>query len=174
MLETIIKEGITIPIGTHEGKRIVLASDHRGFGLKKTLLAHLSLLGYATLDVGTYNNQRCDYPDYAVKLGKEVSENYLNTIGIAICGSGIGMSIVTGKFRFVYPARCLTKEDAILSRIHNNSNVLVLSESVAGADYIMFKWLTTPFYQGVVDEQYLIRYIKTVKMEEIVFCVRSK
>lgn len=174
MLETIIRENITISVGTHEGKRIILASDHRGFGLKQTLLARLSLLGYATLDVGTYNNQRCDYPDYAAKLGKEVSENHLNTIGIAICGSGIGMSIVAGKFRFVYPARCLTKEDAVFSRIHNNSNVLVLSSSVKDANSIVDAWLSIPFYQGMQNEQYLIRYIKTVKMEEIVFCARSK
>ncbi len=170
MLETIVKEGIVIPIGNHTGKTIVLASDHRGFGLKQLLLKYVTELHFTSIDVGTCSEERCDYPDYAALLGKYISEHPFDHVGIAICRSGNGVGIVTGKFTGVYAVHCHTSHpDAFFARKHNNSNVLLLGAlglSGEAAKSIVNVWLRTPFYGGPQDEVYLNRYVKTVKIEK--------
>ena len=173
MLDIIVRDGISIPIGTHEGKTVVLASDHRGYAVKQTIAEYLTALKYATIDVGTCSSARCDYPDYAAALGKIMSDNYLTHVGIAICGSGNGVGIVVGKFSHVYAARCQNSHpDAVFARKHNNSNVLLLGAfglSEAAARDILHTWLYTPFYEGPQDEVYLNRYVKTVKIEQEIY-----
>lgn len=159
-----------IPIGTHEGKKIVLASDHRGYVLKQTLLAYLAELNFETIDVGTCTADRCDYPDYAAFLGKTIRDNYLTHVGVALCGSGNGVGIVVGKFPNVYATRCKNSHpDAIFARKHNNSNVLLLGAlglCEQAAKGILHTWLYSPFYEGLQDEVYLNRYVKTVRIEQ--------
>ncbi len=172
-LETIIREGIIIPIGTHEGKKIVLASDHRGYALKQMIFAYLTEIHVESIDVGTSAAARCDYPDYAAKLGKIVGDNYATHVGIAICGTGNGVGIVVGKFPYVYAARCHNSHpDAFFARKHNNSNVLLLGAdglSDEEARVIFRTWFFTPFYKGQQDEVYLNRYLKTVKIEQEIY-----
>ncbi|MBI4441529.1 RpiB/LacA/LacB family sugar-phosphate isomerase [Candidatus Woesearchaeota archaeon] len=172
MLEPIVKEGIVIPVGDHVGKTVVLASDHRGFILKQHLCQYLSDLYFTTLDVGTCSPERCDYPTYGAALGGMISAHPLDHVGIAICGTGIGMGIVAGKWPRVYPARCLTEQEAALARQHNNSNVLLLGAEALAPDtasHILSTWLHTPFYSGPQDDAYLQRYIMTVKLEQRLF-----
>lgn len=167
MLETIIRRGIVVPIGSHSGKEIIFANDHRGYQLKLELVDYLKN-GYVLTDLGTHSNVRCDYPDYARFLGDDVSRYFLSHVGIAICGSGIGIGIAVNKFPRIIAARCLTEEDAISSRKHNNSNVLVLGADITKIDAakkIVDAWLNAKFYESQKDEVYLNRYVQTINLE---------
>ncbi|MCR5224984.1 MAG: ribose 5-phosphate isomerase B [Alphaproteobacteria bacterium] len=101
---------------------IFIASDHAGFELKQYLI---ETLNEDIRDLGTYSAESCDYPMYANKLTEEVLHNS-NSVGILICGSGIGMSIVANRKKGIRAALCFNKETAELARKHNDANVLVL------------------------------------------------
>lgn len=170
MVETIVIDNIKVPIGNHEGKTIIIGADHRGFELKERIKKKLIEKDYNVEDVGTFSNERCDYPAISEKIGKLVSEDSIDRVGIGFCGSGIGTLIPASKHKRVYVARCLNEKEAETSRKHNNTNMLGI-----GADYIDFEtalatiyaWLKTPFYTDKEkDEAYLRRYIQTVKFEK--------
>ena len=160
-------DDIEVPTGTHEGKNIVICSDHRGYDLKQGLIQKLES-GYSVQDIGCDSIERCDYPDYGSELGKRVGiDRHFKTVGIAICGSG-NILIPVNKQRGAYCGACTTVEDAKLSRIHNNTNVLALSANktdLETAIMIVEAFLTTPFNRTGSDRAYLERFIKTVKEE---------
>ena len=103
----------------------VLASDHAGYDLKEQIKFYLENNNFKVKDLGPFNNDSVDYPDYGKLLG-EVIKNNNNTLGIAICGSGIGMSIALNRISGVRAALCHNIEVAKLARNHNDANVLVL------------------------------------------------
>ena len=105
-------------------KKVLIASDHAGFKLKKILIEELQ--GEIKFeDLGPFSENSVDYPDYAKKLSKKIDlKNDL--IGVLICGSGIGMSIVANRFKNVRAALCMDYKMSILARQHNNANILVL------------------------------------------------
>ena len=105
-------------------KKIALGSDHAAFEMKEIVKNLLLSQKYEVIDCGTYSLERADYPDYAIKVSKEVTSN--NIQGILLCGSGIGVSIVANRFKGVRAALCRTPEDAEMSRKHNDANVLCL------------------------------------------------
>jgi ribose 5-phosphate isomerase B len=130
--------------------RIAIGSDHRGFALKAHLFAMLSKEGHEVLDQGCAGTEPADYPDYAFKVGEMVASGRVER-GILICGSGIGMSIAANKVRGVRAALCCAVEDARMTRRHNDSNVLVLSErrlEDPETDELVRVWLSTPFDGG--------------------------
>ena len=104
--------------------KVLIASDHAGFKLKKILIEELQ--GEITFeDLGPFSESSVDYPDYAKKLSKKIDlKNDL--IGVLICGSGIGMSMVANRFKNVRAALCMNNKMSILARQHNNANILVL------------------------------------------------
>jgi len=105
-----------------------LASDHAGFALKEKLKQVLIDYKIKFEDLGTNSLEKSvDYPDFAHKLAKKISENLTQNRGIGICGTGIGISIALNRHRKIRAARCLSVEDAELTRKHNNANVLVLA-----------------------------------------------
>src|SRR3989338_11271372 len=108
MYKVITVEGIRVPVGSHEGKVIVIGSDHRGFRYKSKIVDVLKGKGYRLIDVGTSSPERCDYPLISDNLGKEVSSNLYGRVGIGICGSGIGILIPLSKHKGIYVARCLS------------------------------------------------------------------
>lgn len=170
-MELLYVMGINVPIGTHQGKKIVIGSDHRGFEHKKRITEFLIGEGYEVTDVGTFKQERCDYPLYSSKIGSEVSQDReFKTVGIGICGSGIGILIPASKYNRIYPARCLLREDARMSRLHNNTNVLGLSadsRELEGNIEIVKTWLDTPFFSDRETEiQYLHRFTQTVRAEK--------
>ncbi|MBF0595284.1 MAG: ribose 5-phosphate isomerase B [Candidatus Omnitrophica bacterium] len=130
---------------------IFIGADHRGFELKAKIVSFLRAQGHEAVDVGTYAPEPpCDYP----KLSLEVAVNVVkhkNSRGILLCLTGIGHSIAANKVPGAYAALCHSKEVAILSRQHNNANVLVL-----GANFMTEKemlgiikvWLSTEFEGG--------------------------
>ena len=105
---------------------IAIATDHAGFELKEVLKKELELQGFGVINLGTDSKDSVDYPDYGNMLGKFILENK-NSIGIAICGSGIGISIALNRMLGIRAALCSNQEIAKLSRNHNDANVLVLA-----------------------------------------------
>ena len=104
--------------------KVLIASDHAGFKLKKILIEELQ--GEIKFeDLGPFSENSVDYPDYAKKLSKKIDlKNDL--VGVLICGSGIGMSMVANRFKNVRAALCMDYKMSILARQHNNANILVL------------------------------------------------
>ncbi len=104
--------------------KVLIASDHAGFKLKQILIEELQ--GEITFeDLGPFSENSVDYPDYAKKLSKKIDlKNDL--VGVLICGSGIGMSMVANRFKNVRAALCMNNKMSILARQHNDANILVL------------------------------------------------
>ncbi|MEA2096437.1 MAG: ribose 5-phosphate isomerase B [Candidatus Cloacimonadota bacterium] len=125
--------------------KIAIASDHAGFDLKEKIKKILTK--YDVIDHGPTNSDSMDYPDTGFKAAEAVSKGDCER-GILICGSGLGMSIVANKVPGIRAALCQTKQFAQLSRLHNNSNILVLSGrfiSIHLAKEIIDVWLNTEF-----------------------------
>ncbi len=131
--------------------KIFIGADHRGFAIKQKVVRLLNGLNHEVIDVGTKSaDVPCDYPKVGYQVAAHVAKNR-NSRGILVCMSGIGLSIAANKVRGVYAALCYNKEAAVLSRQHNNANVLVL-----GAKFVPEKdmsdiikiWLTENFEGG--------------------------
>ena len=104
--------------------KVLIASDHAGFKLKQILIEELE--GEIKFeDLGPFSENSVDYPDYAKKLSKKIDSNN-DLIGVLICGSGIGMSMVANRFKNVRAALCMNNKMSMLARQHNNANILVL------------------------------------------------
>ena len=106
-------------------ERVVLASDHAGFNLKKEIKKFLIKKRKVVLDLGTKNSQSVDYPDYAHLLSRKM-KNDKNQFGILICGSGTGMSMAANKHKNIRAALCYDSKSTKLSRLHNNANVMTI------------------------------------------------
>ena len=103
---------------------ILIASDHAGYKLKKILIQELQ--GEIKFDdLGPFSEGSVDYPDYARKLSKKIDLKK-DLLGVLICGSGIGMSMVANRFKNVRAALCMNNKMSMLARQHNNANILVL------------------------------------------------
>ena len=105
--------------------KIALASDHRGYHLKQELIKELEK-SYEIIDLGTNSEEQVDFPIYGIKLGETI-QNKEADLGIAICGTGIGISIAANKVKGVMCAKINSEEEAILAKQHNNANVIALS-----------------------------------------------
>jgi len=129
-------------------QKIFIGSDHAGFELKEHLVNYLDGLEDCNVeDLGTYSDERCDYPGYAKEVAKKVLDNK-DSVGILVCGTGIGMSMTANKFAGIRAALCRDENDAKLSREHNNANVLCLGGRITkkeAAEKITKAWLTTDF-----------------------------
>jgi ribose 5-phosphate isomerase B len=131
-------------------KKIGLASDHGGFDLKESVIAHLLNTGWEVDDLGPHSGDSVDYPDYGIKLAEAVAEKKVDR-GIVICGTGIGMSIVVNRYPGIRGTLCSDVFTAKLCREHNDSNILIMGGRVIGkglAAEIVNTWLNTPFEGG--------------------------
>lgn len=117
-------------------KSIIIGSDHAGFLVKEKIKVFLNKSNIKLLDIGTFSEERVDYPDYAKKLALAVKNK--TVFGILICGSGIGVSIAANRIKKIRAAVCYNKKSASLARKHNNANVLCI-----GARLIDFKNIKT-------------------------------
>lgn len=133
-----------------EIKTIGLASDHAGFELKEFVKAYLQEKGIEFQDFGTNSEASCDYPDFAHPLAEAVEAGTCYP-GIAICGSGEGISMTLNKHQGIRAALCWKEEIAKLCRQHNNANVLVMPGRFVSheeARQIMDAFLNTEFEGG--------------------------
>jgi len=105
--------------------RIVIGSDHAGFGVKETIRKYLQAAGYPVDDQGTSSEESVDYPDYGKAVGERVASKKAD-LGIAVCGSGIGISIAANKVPGIRAALAHDVMTARLAREHNDANVLAL------------------------------------------------
>lgn len=129
---------------------IIIGSDHAAYDLKEKVKAFLVGRGIDVEDAGCHNENSVDYPDFGIKVASMVSRGKFER-GILMCGTGIGMSMVANKFPHVRAALCADLFSSIMSRRHNNSNILVLGGRVVGdilAMEIVKAWLETPFEGG--------------------------
>ena len=113
--------------------RIALAADHAGFELKDALAAWLKEAGHEIIDVGTNGPESVDYPQYGTKLAAEIASGRAER-GIAVCGSGIGISIAINREPKCRCARVDDPLSARLAREHNDANVLAMGARLIGAD----------------------------------------
>ena len=129
---------------------IAVASDHAGFALKEVLKQELANGGYTVLDLGANNEESVDYPDFGAALADAVADGRASR-GVAVCGSGIGISIAVNRHPGVRGALCHDNLGARMSRLHNDANVLCLSADMLGMriiDRLVTLWLETPFDGG--------------------------
>lgn len=105
---------------------IGIASDHRGYAMKQKLTKYLTKIGYTVLDYGTNTKDKADYPVYGFKLGKAIRDKKVSK-GIAICGSGIGISMACNKVKGVRCAKVDNVSEAKYSRIDNDANAMAIS-----------------------------------------------
>lgn len=130
--------------------RVALGSDHGGFEAKECIKRYLEESGYNVTDVGTYNTDSVDYPDFAVKVARLVADGSCDR-GIMIDGAGIGSCMVCNKVRGVRAALCYDEKTIVNSREHNNANVLTLGGPLHSPQDLcaMVKiWLETRFAGG--------------------------
>ena len=107
-------------------KKIFIASDHAGYKLKKSVIFKFSKK-LNIIDLGPQENKSVDYPDLAKKLSREVSSTK-GSLGILICGSGMGMAMTANKTKNIRAALCYSVKNTKLSRLHNNANIITLGE----------------------------------------------
>ncbi len=113
--------------------KIYLASDHGGFELKEVIKDYLKEEGYNVEDLGTHNEDSVDYPDFGIKVGEAVVRDE-DSIGIVMCGTGIGISIAANKVKGVRCALCSQVFSAEMAKKHNNANVIAMGGRVTGKD----------------------------------------
>ena len=141
--------------------RLGIACDHRGYKLKEQIKNELDI---EIIDYGTYSEESCDYPDFAFKLGEAVVNKEVD-YGIAICGSGIGISIACNKVKGVRCAKVSDSEEAHVTRLDNNSNIVAFSERVPldEAIDIINTFINTEYSS---EEKHHRRVDKIIKYEE--------
>jgi ribose 5-phosphate isomerase B len=130
--------------------KAAIGSDHKAIGMKELVKQVLADMGIESVDVGTYSEERVDYTDYGAAVARKVASGEVER-GIAICASGVGMSIAANK---VDGVRAVLAQDiyiARMSRQHNNTNVLCLGALMIGpavAEEIVRTWLSTAYEGG--------------------------
>jgi ribose 5-phosphate isomerase B len=127
--------------------RIALASDHAAVALKAALVEHVQTLGHEAIDLGPATADSVDYPDFGYKLATTVADGTAD-MGIALCGSGIGISIAVNRNPACRCALVSEPLSARLSREHNDANVVAMGARLIGPDMakdIVTTFLATPF-----------------------------
>lgn len=130
--------------------KIVIGNDHTAIEMKNEIREYVECLGHQVIDLGTNATESCDYPVYGEKVGKAVIAGEAD-LGIAICGTGVGISLAANKVAGIRACVCSEPYTAKLSRMHNNSNVLCFGARVIGpelAKMIVEAWLTAEFEGG--------------------------
>lgn len=130
--------------------KIIIGSDHAGYELKEKLKGELTASGVPVEDYGTSTSESCDYPLIGERVAERVAGDS-DCLGILICGTGVGMSIVANKVPGIRAALAYNTYVAQFSREHNNANILVLPGRVVGSDMAMAMvraWLGTRFAGG--------------------------
>ena len=144
---------------------IYLGADHAGFKLKEFLKVYLMKSGYTVYDLGArILDRHDDYPDFASKVSENVSETD-NSFGILCCGSAQGMCIAANKHKGIRAVAVTSSKEAIMTRTHNNANVLCLGGwylSNKEAAHIVMAWLTSQFSQ---HSRHIRRLKKIAKLE---------
>ena len=144
--------------------KVAFGCDHGGINLKPVLTAYLEKKGIEYQDFGTYGKESVDYNDYAVAVSEAVVSGQCD-LGILICGTGIGMSIMANKIKGIRCGHCHDVFSAKMTRLHNDANVMALGERVVGPGLmveIVDAFLSTDFSN---DERHIRRVNKIKELE---------
>jgi ribose 5-phosphate isomerase B len=144
--------------------RVAVACDHGGFPLKGSIIKIIKCLGHETIDLGTFNLDRTDYPDYAQKVGEAILSGKADR-GVVICGSGVGACIAANKMQGIYACVCHDTYSAHQGVEHDNMNVLCLGARIIGdelAAEIVKNFLSAEF---INNGNYLKRFQMVQKIE---------
>ena len=144
--------------------KIGLASDHRGYKLKEALIKELTNRNYEVVDYGTNSEESTDYPDYAFKLGENIVNKSVD-YGVAICGSGIGISIACNKVKGIRCAKVDSINDVIATRNDNDTNIVAFGENktIEEALELVLTFINTPCS---MEEKHIRRRNKIINYEE--------
>ncbi len=112
--------------------RIIIGSDHAGLWLKQECFIYLKDKEISVQDLGTNSEESCDYPEFAVKVSQGVVET--NSLGILICGTGLGMCMTANRISNIRAALCTNEIMAKMARKHNNANILCMGARIVGSD----------------------------------------
>jgi RpiB/LacA/LacB family sugar-phosphate isomerase len=148
--------------------KVVIGSDHAGFQLKNAMGVLLASLGHEVLDVGAYNENPSDYPDFAEAVGKAVLDGRAER-GVLICGSGVGASVAANKVRGIRAGMCTDTYSAHQGVEHDNINVLVLGSRITGeklAEELVRAYMGAKF----TNEERHVRRLAKVKALEDKMC----
>lgn len=129
---------------------LAIGCDHGGFQLKEEIKKHLEKRGIEYKDFGTFNEQSCDYPDFAVLVANSITNGECEK-GILVCGTGIGISIAANKVKGIRAACCSDTFSARMTRMHNDANIICMGGRVVGAGLaidIVDLFLDTAFEGG--------------------------
>lgn len=134
--------------------KIIIATDHNGVKEKETIINNLKD-NYEIIDMSPNNTPTDDYPIYAINVAKYVSENEF-TLGILLCGTGIGMSIAANKVKGIRCAHVSNIQESKLARLHNNANIIAMSykNDINLILECINNFITTPF---AYDERHIRR-----------------
>lgn len=130
--------------------KIAIGNDHTALEMKGEIKKFLEEKGYEVIDYGTNSTESCDYPVYGEKVANAVAAGEAD-LGIAICGTGVGISLACNKVKGIRCCVCSEPYTAKLSRMHNNSNVLAFGARVIGAEMakmITEEWLNAEYEGG--------------------------
>ncbi len=144
--------------------KIAIGCDHGGINLKPVLIDYLNKKGIEYLDCGCDTTQSVDYNDYAVKVTDAVSTGDCS-LGILICGTGIGMSIMANKVKGIRCGHCHDVFSAKMTRLHNDANVLALGERVVGPGLFLEIVEAFIFTEFSNDERHVRRVEKIIQLE---------
>ena len=141
--------------------KIAIATDHNGVNEKKELINRLK--EYDFVDLSTDNNPTDDYPDFAKRVAEYVVNN-TDSLGVLMCGTGIGMSIAANKVKGIRAAHCSNQEQAHLAKEHNNANIIALSykQNIDELENMIKEFINTPFSN---EERHARRVQKIIDME---------
>ena len=128
--------------------KVAVAFDHAGFPLKGIVIASVKAAGHEPIDLGTYNDNPVDFPDYAEKIGHAIQNNIADR-GILVCGSGVGACIAANKMKGIFASICHDTYSAAQGVMHDDMNVLCLGGRVIGPE------LATVLVRSFLDAHYL-------------------
>ncbi len=130
--------------------RVAVGCDHAGYALKGLVVDYLRTRGYEVVDEGTFSEESCDYPDFALKVATKVARGEVER-GVLICATGTGMAMAANKVPGVRAAVANDLYTARFSRLHNDANVLAMGARVIGpglAQAVLEVWMETEFEGG--------------------------
>ncbi len=130
--------------------KVGISNDHSAVDLKNSVLQHLIEKGYDVINYGTDSTESYDYPLAGTRLAKAIQDREVD-LGIAICGTGVGISIACNKHKGIRACCCSEATSARLTREHNDANIICFGARIVStelANDIVDTFLTTPFSQG--------------------------
>ena len=150
--------------------KLVIGSDHAGFALKEEVRAHLAKAGYELVDVGAYNDEPSDYPDFAEKVGLAIKQGVAPR-GILICGSGVGVCVAANKIPGIRAGMCHDTYSAHQGVEHDDMNVIVLGARIIGsalAYEVVDAFVRAKF--SATEERFVRRFNKVLAIEAKYMC----